>query len=411
MQKDTFTKIASLVLLLAVLSTKVLLEDGQRHERVRLFGLLDAVVRCVDVINRHPADRDTTRTSNETISSLATSRGNPHLKNDPLLFTLKEFVGDAPVVRGFFNVLYENRSPLDPDASIRIGTYNLTTNSTIPTRVWTTSGSGYGSAISAASEFILLIPSNESERIFFTNEPILLQQSSKGDVYALSIPRALKPLLKYWAYRPTDMRTFLSDGTAPPPLIEKGNKLVQSGLLPMVELMTYDQLRAEIIRLASIQNDKSYYDKQIEEALRDSLQTERAKIELFGMSFSRDFFALVFPMAYAFAGYSLFQAARPPHITRKALAPKGKLELGVLLLTFTAMAASVIPIAYATVRHLSFLTSTGLPEQPNLLKYILILSPLCVGFGFLLYGLFREIKRILPNTALHRTRKSGAAVS
>jgi hypothetical protein len=144
----------------------VLLEDGQRHERLRLFGFLDAIVRCVEVISRNTADRDTTRTSNETISSLTSSRWSLHLKNDPLLFTLQEFLEQAPIVNGLFNVLYENRSPLDPDASIRIGSYNLTTNSTIPTRFWTASGSGYGSVMSAASEFILLIPSNGSDRIF-----------------------------------------------------------------------------------------------------------------------------------------------------------------------------------------------------------------------------------------------------
>jgi hypothetical protein len=308
-------------------------------------------------------------------------------------------------------VLYDNRSPVDPDASIGIGSYNLTTYSTIPTRLWFAGSSGYGSAMSMASEFILLIPSKEFESTFFTSEPILLQQGSEGNIYALTIPNAIKPLLKHWSRRPTDMKTFLSDGLTSPtqPLIEKGNNLVQLGLFPMVELMTYDQLRAEVIRLASIQNDKSYSDKQLEEAMRDSLQTERAKIEIFGMTFSRDFFALVFPIAYAFAGYSLFQAARPSHITRRALAPKDKLELGVLLLTFSAMAVSVIPIWYATVRHLSFLTSTGLPEQPGLLKYVLLLSPLCVGFSFLLYGLFLEAKRIWSNFTLNPTAQRRAA--
>ncbi|MDK9706993.1 MAG: hypothetical protein OEL83_08075 [Desulforhopalus sp.] len=417
MQKDTYVKLASLILLLAVLSSKILLEDYQQNQRTRLFAYLDSVVRCIDVINGNPIDRDTTRTSNETISSIMHSKWRSHLINDPLLIMLKEYIGNAPLVPGFHNLFYRNRSPLDPDASFGVTNFNLTTDSTIPTRVWSTSSSGYGSGMSRANRFILLVPSLDFERISLTNEPILLEQGDDGKIFELSIPRAIKPMLEYWALRPAKMKTFLSENNHSPlppyspDLLEKGKRLVQSGLFPMVEMMSYDQFRAEIIRLASIQNDKSYSDQQLKEALIESLRRERATINVFGITFSRDFFALVFPMVYLFSGYSIFQAARPPFSKRKTLVPRDKLELLVLMFTFCLMIVSIVPIGFATVQHLTFLTATGLPEQPGIVKYIVILSPLCMGFSLLVHGLYRETKRILSNTALHRMRKSNALVS
>jgi hypothetical protein len=395
MPRDAFAKVAALVFLLAALSIKTIIEDYQQHERSRLFGFLDAIIRCAEVIKSHPIDRDTTIHSNETIASITNFKYSVDLRNNDLLLALREYVGDSPIVTGRYSLLEENRSPLDPDASITINSFNLTGTSPVPTRMWTSqSGSGYGSAMVPASRLILLISAKAAATIFFTAEPILFVQSSQGSVFALSIPVALRPFLRYWSVRPADMPSFLDDKDFPKELQLKGQKLKQLGVSHIIELMTFDQLQAETIRLAAIQNGKGYALNEIHEALKDSLRTERAKIELFGISFSRDFFAVVLPSAYIFAGFSLFWSYRRTSIKKSTFAPKNTFELGMYCLAFLATALTVVPIGWATIRHLAFVTSTGLPEQPSQLKHILTLAALCLGFGLLAYPLLRESRRM-----------------
>lgn len=383
MNRESYIKISTLLFLLATLSIKVLLEDKQHNERQRLFGYFDVIIRCIDVIKDQPDNTDTTRTSNQTISTIMDFRSEANLKSDSLLLILKENIGNAAIVYGYHNVLYKNLSTLDPGASLGVQSYNLTGTCHIPTVLWTTNNSGYGTSKSPASDFILLIPSHNFDSLYISNEPILLKRSFSGEISYLSIPKAIKPFLIYMKLKPEKVRLVGEEHDI------EGNSIV--------ELISYNKFLAEIVRLASLHNKKSYSVEQVSEALEDSLHGEKLALDLFGIHFSRNFFAIVFPFVYAFAGFVLFQATLTPKIDDKTITPVGFWGHTGVYSSFCLSFLSIIPITLATINYVPYISATALPQQPTSVKYLLVIIPLCFGFIFLTFGLIREVIRIIKS--------------